>query len=101
MAERERLAQEVEDSDIRWLMHSGKGRRIVWRLLDFAGVTRNCFDPNALRMAFLVGNQNCGNFFLAQIMRICPDDYILMLKEAKPKGNKNVRDSDGNGQKHN
>lgn len=96
---RKRLRQEVEDSDLRWLMNSGRGRRIVWRLFEFAGVNRISFDPNAAKMAFNEGNRNFGNFILGQIMDICPELYVLMLKEHRPK--KKEKHGDGDGTKSN
>ena len=81
-AERDRLAQESEDGDVRWLMGSKRGRRIVWRLLDRAGVFRISFNTNAMAMAFAEGNRNEGLRMIALIHRCCPDLYPTMLREA-------------------
>ena len=51
-AQRERVAQESEDADVRWLMSSKRGRRILWRLLEQSGVFRLSFNTNAMQMAF-------------------------------------------------
>lgn len=83
--ERERLAAESEIADIQWLMTSKRGRRIVHRLLDSAGVFRISFDPNALRMAFNEGNRNQGNQLLALVTAHCPDRYAELMTEAKDK----------------
>jgi hypothetical protein len=100
-ASRERLLRETERDDIKWLMKSGKGRRIVWRLLDLSGVNSGCFSTNALQMAFNEGNRHYGNFLQAQMVAICPDEYVLMLKEQWPKEKvKNGRD-DGSGENTN
>lgn len=90
-ATRKRLASETESSDFKWLMGSKRGRRIVWRLLEQAGVFRISFDANALRMAFNEGNRNYGNRVLDQIHRDCPELYTVMIKEL------NDGRSDGNG----
>lgn len=79
------LAAQSEVADIQWLMNSKRGRRIVHRLLDNAGVFRISFDPNALRMAFNEGNRNQGNQLLALITVHCPDRYAELLIEAKDK----------------
>ena len=40
---RDKLAQQSEEADLKWLMGSKRGRRIVWRLLDQAGTFRLSF----------------------------------------------------------
>jgi hypothetical protein len=96
-ANQDRLAQEVEDGDWKWLMASKRGRRIVWRLLEQAGVFRSSFNTNALLMAFAEGNRNFGNRTLAKIHTLCPELFPVMMKE----NTNGVRDSDGNGPKSN
>lgn len=78
---RERLARETEEADLKWLMNSKRGRRIVWRLLDQSGVFRLSFNTNAMQMAFAEGNRNYGNRILAMIHSICPELYPTMVKE--------------------
>jgi len=79
---RERLARETEEADVRWLMGTRRGRRIVWRLLERAGVFRTSFSANAMQMAFAEGNRNAGIVLLAQVHELCPDQYPLMVAEA-------------------
>lgn len=93
---KKRLVQEVENEDLKWLMQSKRGRRIVWRLLEAAGVFRISFSTNAMQMAFAEGNRNYGNKLLNSIHLLCPELYPVMLKESL-----NGRDSDGNGNQSN
>jgi hypothetical protein len=79
---RERLARQSEDDDLKWLMGSKRGRRIVWRLLDRAGVFRSSFNTNAMQMSFAEGGRNEGLRILAQVHTLCPELYPVMLKEA-------------------
>jgi hypothetical protein len=92
-ANRIRLAKEVERSDIKWQMGSKRGRRIIWRLLDEAGIHRSSFDKDPYQMAFNEGWRNAGNALLAKLDDACPDLYLAMLKEHSD-GRSNV---DGNG----
>ena len=62
-------------------MGSKRGRRIVWRFLDRAGVFRLSFNTNAMTMAFAEGNRNEGLRILAQIHALCPELYTTMVKE--------------------
>lgn len=80
---RDKLAQETEESDLKWLMGSKRGRRIVWRLLDQAGTFRLSFNTNAMQMAFAEGNRNYGNRVLALIHAHCPELYPVMVKEQR------------------
>lgn len=84
---RARLERENEEADLKWLMSSKRGRRIVWRLLDQAGVFRLSFNTVAMQMAFAEGNRNYGNRILAMINSFCPELYPVMVKEQKNDGN--------------
>ena len=85
IVERERLSQEQEAADVRWLLKHRQGRRIAWRLLERAGVYRLSFNTNAMSMAFAEGNRNFGLALLTQIHRLCPEQYPVMLAENAPK----------------
>jgi len=86
---RDRLAKENEEADLKWLMGSKRGRRVVWRLLDQSGMFRLSFNTNAMQMAFAEGNRNYGNRTLAMIHALCPELYPQMVKE-----NTNDRNAD-------
>jgi len=76
-----RVLRETEISDLKWLMSSERGRRIMWRVLEMAGVFQLSFDANAMRMAFNEGRRAYGNQILSQLMTVCPEQYPAMLKE--------------------
>ena len=87
---REKIAQENEAADVKWLMSNKRGRRVIWRLLDQSGVFKLSFNTNAMAMAFAEGNRNYGNRMLSMIHSLCPELYPTMVKEA----NQNVRNAD-------
>lgn len=79
-----RLRRDQECEDFKWLMQDRRGRRVVWRLLDKAGVFRTSFNvPNAMQVSFNEGQRNLGLLLLAEIQELCPDKFHLMTKEAK------------------
>jgi hypothetical protein len=78
---RDKLARENEEADIKWLMGNKRGRRVLWRLLDQAGVFRSSFNTNAMTMSFAEGNRNYGLRMLALIHVQCPELYPTMMKE--------------------
>jgi hypothetical protein len=78
----EERARLNELADLKWLMSSERGRRIVWRLLDRAGVFRTSFNTNALSMSFNEGRRNEGLVTLQMIHAVCPELYPTMIREA-------------------
>ncbi len=87
MDQRRRLSKDTEEGDLKWLMGSKRGRRIVWRLLYRAGVFRLSFNTNAMAMAFAEGNRNEGLRILEQIHAVCPELYPVMVREANEQRN--------------
>jgi len=85
----DRIGRQNEEADIKWLMSSKRGRRLVWRLLEQAGVFRSSFNTNAMAMSFSEGNRNYGLQILNLIHTLCPELYPTMIKEQK-----NVRNAD-------
>lgn len=79
---RVKLSKDTEEGDFKWLMSSKRGRRIVWRQLDRAGVFRLSFNTNSMAMAFAEGGRNEGLRTLMQIHTLCPELYATMVKEA-------------------
>ncbi|WP_443696441.1 Bbp19 family protein [Pseudomonas sp.] len=69
--------------DIKWLLSSKRGRRIVFRLLQDAGVYRSSFNTNALQMSFNEGNRNAGLMLLAVITEHASERYAEMIEESK------------------
>lgn len=78
---RERVSRDSEGEDIKWLMSDKRGRRMLWRLMEEAGVFRSSFNTNAMAMAFAEGNRNYGLRILSLIHAICPRQYPVMMKE--------------------
>lgn len=80
--QRRKLSQDTEESDIKWLMGSKRGRRIIWRQLERARVFHLTFNTNAMTMAFAEGNRNEGLHIVSIIHAVCPELYPVMVREA-------------------
>lgn len=78
--QRERRKREVED--FKWLMADKRGRRIVWRLLEHAGVYRTSFTGNS-ETFFREGCRSMGLLIVGEIHESCPKHYLTMLEEQK------------------
>jgi len=76
-----RVQQKNEEDDFKWLMQSKRGRRIIWRLLEQAGVFRISFNQNSMTMAFNEGGRNYGLKILDLVHTLTPELYPTMLKE--------------------
>lgn len=79
--------RDTEAGDVKWLMSSKRGRRVIWRHLDRAGVFRLSFNTNAMQMAFAEGNRNEGLRLLTQVHTLCPELYPVMVREANDQRN--------------
>lgn len=74
-------AARLERADLAWLMGGKRGRRIVWRWIDRAGVLKgSSFSHDALTMAFAEGVRNPAMRLLAMALEL-PDAFAAMLRE--------------------
>jgi len=83
-AGKEKRVREHELNDIREVVNSAGGRRFVWRYLEICGVFRSSFTGNNTTF-FNEGHRNVGLKLLADLMEGCPERYIQMMTENKPK----------------
>lgn len=77
-----RFVSQRDRDDFKWLMGDGRGRRVMYRLLERTGVFRSSFTGNS-ETFFLEGQRNVGLMLMAQIHEACPEQYTAMLKEQK------------------
>jgi len=70
--------------DFEWLMNDPKGRRIMWSLIERAGIYRVGFVETRgdhASMAFLDGQKNIGIELMHRCIAETPAHYALMVKE--------------------
>ena len=72
----------AEANDIRWLMGSKQGRRVMARFVEHCGVYRSTFTGNS-ETFFKEGMRNVGLFLVAEIQRHAPDAYAQMTNESR------------------
>lgn len=90
-AQSEALKQKQENArktfveDVKWLMSSPRGRRLVWWLLGKSGVNRTSFNNSGSVMAFNEGQRNIGLMLQAEVLDASPDAYMTMLTEQRTK----------------
>lgn len=82
----EKLLRQIEKGDIKWLMAHKQGRRIIWRLLGRTGLFQSSFRGDGdSYTTFREGVRSIGLLLLADVNEICPERYLEMLMEQKPK----------------
>lgn len=78
----DQIKGEQIDGDIAAILTTRSGRRFVWRYLGICGVFQSSFGDQ-LHMAYMEGHRNVGLMLMADVMRVHPDAYVLMSKEAQ------------------
>ena len=77
-------AERQESEDMKWLMSGKRGRRVMWRLLERAGIYRSSFTGNS-ETFFREGQRNLGLVYLDQIHAHSPAAYSAMIEENRAK----------------
>lgn len=77
-----RVASREDDSVIFELMRTPSGRAWMHRRLAVCQVHSTTFTGDALTSAFKEGQRNIGLMFESDLLRVCPDEYITMMREA-------------------
>ena len=84
-AENERKLRDLaqrEIDDIKFVMGSPQGRRVVWDVLESGRVFAAIPPMDALAMAFNEGQRNLALALFQRVMAHCPEQYLKMADEA-------------------
>ena len=74
--------EQREKDDIKFVMDSEQGRRVVWGLLERGQVFGTCFNVDPHITAFNEGQRNLALVLFQRVMTHCPDQYLKMAAEA-------------------
>lgn len=85
----EKLIRERELNDLRYLLQSPQGRRVVWRILSHCRVFESIWHPSAL-IHHNSGRQDVGHFLMSEVVAAEETALITMMKESKEGEFKNV-----------
>lgn len=78
-----RSVRKQELADFRAVLKTQPGRRLIWRLLEKAGIFRTSFTGNSTTF-FNEGMRNMGLIVMADLNEACPEMYQVMVNEARP-----------------
>lgn len=87
--EKELRGKERDNNDIAWVLSTPQGRRFLWRYLETCHIFSTSFTGSS-ETFFKEGERNIGLKLLADITECNAESYLLMMKEAKERENKNV-----------
>ena len=81
--QKEKLKRDVAADDLRKVMRTPEGRRVMWRLLARCGTQRISYigHPYETHTLFLEGERNVGLMLTADLVEACKEQYLLMLQE--------------------
>lgn len=79
--------QKDADAALTAIMQHPQTRKWIYDLLAVCNIYRTSFDRSALNMAFNEGARNVGLQITADIMRVVPDSYVQMIREAEAEKN--------------
>ncbi|ENG8678416.1 hypothetical protein ACOBM3_15915 [Enterobacter hormaechei] len=74
--------EQREKDDIKFVMDSEQGRRVVWSLLEKGQVFGTCFNVDPNITAFNEGQRNLALVLFQRVMTHCPAQYLKMAAEA-------------------
>jgi len=80
---REKQRRKQELADLRAVMESAEGRRLIWRFLGMSRVFESAFNTNAMAQSHSIGWQDGGRWWLKEIDEACPEKYLVMANEAR------------------
>lgn len=79
---RQLIRAERDADDIRQVMSTEQGRRVVWAVLEQGKVFASTFAVDPTVTAFNEGQRNLALALLSRVMAVCPEQYLKMADEA-------------------
>lgn len=76
------ILQQRDIDDIRFVMDSAMGRRVIWKVLEQGKVFSSCFAGDPQVTAFNEGQRNLALALFQRVMANCPEQYLKMAAEA-------------------
>lgn len=78
----EKRKRDRELDDVRAVLATKEGRRLLWRVMVHCSAFDSVFHENPLRMAHGSGKQDVGHFVMAEINAAQPDAFHTMMQES-------------------
>jgi hypothetical protein len=79
--EKEKLGRDLELDDLRKVLGTESGRRLLWRFIKHAGVHESIWEPSAA-IHYRAGKQDFGHFIESEILEANEEALFQMMREA-------------------
>ena len=79
---KEVVKEEQEILDLKHVLESPHGRRVMWRLMEHCKVFNTVWEPSA-KIHYNSGQQDVGHFIMTEIVRADEKYLFEMMKENK------------------
>ena len=89
-AEKEKIGRDLELDDLRKILATEPGRRLLWRFLEKAGVYQSIWRQSA-EIHYLSGKHDFGLFILSEIVEADEEKYFMMMRESQARKNSTTR----------
>ena len=83
LKEKDKRKQEL--NDLRTVLSSVSGRRIMWRLLEECKTFNTVFADKHSVMSYMSGQQDLGHFIMSEIIAADPNLMIRLMKDNNKK----------------
>jgi len=94
-SKRAKYDQRQLDEYLRQMLNTNVGRWWIFDLLGRCRISQSSFNSEPGRMAFDEGQRNIGLMLQADIARVYPEAFILMMREANDRDSSRDADSGG------
>lgn len=81
--QKELSRRDRELADLRFVLASKEGRRLMWRFIGHCKTFESVCNPSGSITYYNSGKQDVGHYLLAEIGAASEDAFILMMKENK------------------
>lgn len=82
-ASREERLRHRQLDDLKVVMSSIHGRRLIWRLLSECGTFKSVHHPSGSQVYYNAGKQDLGHFLMGELVGMDPAKFMEMQIEAK------------------
>lgn len=91
---KERSKRDREIADLRAVLDTPEGRRVIWRVLGRCGIYESSVIPDPILMAAKGGMQDIGRWLHAEINDAQDEALILMMREAKQAAKRDTEEAE-------
>lgn len=86
-----RLREENDKNDLRWVLSDKRGRRVLWKFLEFCHIFETSFNQSGSVMCKLEGQRTVGLYMVDMITRADQSKFFVMMQDAKLRDEKDLK----------